>query len=54
MLKRRNLTFKRPGSGLEPFRLGEVLGRRLVRDVAADAPLTPADLEAAVPQGAVP
>jgi N-acetylneuraminate synthase/N,N'-diacetyllegionaminate synthase len=36
-----DLTFKRPGTGLEPWRLPEILGRRLSRDVAADEPLPP-------------
>lgn len=43
-ISREDLTFKRPGSGLEPFRLGEVVGRRLARAVEADVPLTGNDL----------
>ncbi|MCL4221467.1 MAG: N-acetylneuraminate synthase family protein [Phycisphaerales bacterium] len=39
-----DLTFKRPGSGIEPFRLGEVVGRRLACAVEADVPLTGNDL----------
>ena len=39
-----DLTFKRPGTGIEPFRLSEVIGRRLVRSVEADMPLMEADL----------
>jgi len=39
-----DLTIKRPGTGLEPWRLCEVLGRRLVRPVEADMPLCEADL----------
>lgn len=41
---REDLTFKRPGGGLEPFRVGEVIGRRLARAVEADVPLTGNDL----------
>lgn len=44
VLTKGDLTFKRPGTGLEPFRLAEVVGRRLVRAVEADAPLTANDL----------
>lgn len=43
-LRREDLTFKRPGTGLEPFRLEEVLGRRLARPVRADRPLVEDDL----------
>lgn len=43
-LTREDLRVKRPGTGLEPWRLGEVLGRRLARGVVADAPLTSGDL----------
>lgn len=43
-LARADLTFKRPGTGLPPFLLQEVLGRRLARGVAGDTPLTPPDL----------
>jgi sialic acid synthase SpsE len=38
------LTFKRPGTGIEPFRLAEVVGRHAVRAIAADAPVTTEDL----------
>lgn len=44
VLTERDLTFKRPGSGLEPFRLAEVVGRKLSRAVEADVPLTANDL----------
>lgn len=43
-VSREDLTIKRPGIGLEPWRLGEVAGRRLARDVEADVPLTEEDL----------
>ncbi|MCW5754523.1 MAG: N-acetylneuraminate synthase family protein [Phycisphaeraceae bacterium] len=34
-----DVTFKRPGAGAAPWRLPEVIGRRLVRAVEADVPL---------------
>lgn len=45
MLTRDDLTIKRPGAGLPPAMLTALQGRRLARDVAADTPLTAADLE---------
>jgi N,N'-diacetyllegionaminate synthase len=39
-----DLTIKRPGTGIEPFRMGEVVGAAVARPVEADLPLTPADL----------
>ena len=39
-----DITFKRPGTGLEPFRLSESLGKRLARPIEADVPIAPADL----------
>lgn len=39
-----DLTIKRPGTGLEPWRLGDVVGRRLARGVEPDVPLTEEDL----------
>ncbi|HZW09618.1 MAG TPA: N-acetylneuraminate synthase family protein [Phycisphaerales bacterium] len=44
VLALRDLTIKRPGSGIEPWRVEEIVGRRLARDVAADMPLTDEDL----------
>lgn len=44
-LSRSDLTIKRPGTGLPPEMLDRLSGRRLARDVAADTPLTFADLE---------
>jgi N,N'-diacetyllegionaminate synthase len=44
-----DVTFKRPGSGLEPFRIDDVVGRRLARDVAIDMPLAGADIEGWAP-----
>jgi N-acetylneuraminate synthase/N,N'-diacetyllegionaminate synthase len=52
-IARSDLTVKRPGSGIEPARMSEVVGRRLARAVAADRPLTEDDLAAvAAPQPA--
>jgi N-acetylneuraminate synthase len=45
VLRRDDLTIKRPGTGIEPWRLGEMIGRRLARDVEGDVPLTEADLD---------
>lgn len=44
VLVREDLTVKRPGTGIEPFRLDDVIGRRLIRGVEADMPLLPGDL----------
>lgn len=44
VLSRADLVIKRPGTGLEPFRLHEVLGRRLARPIEGDTPLTAADV----------
>ena len=38
------LTFKRPGTGLEPWRLPGVLGRTAARRIEADTPITEGDL----------
>lgn len=43
-LRRSDLTFKRPGTGLPPYRVEEIIGRPMSRDVAADAPLTEEDV----------
>ncbi|MCC6320953.1 MAG: N-acetylneuraminate synthase family protein [Phycisphaerales bacterium] len=43
-ITREDLTFKRPGTGLLPFRLDEVLGRKLTRDVECDVPLNEQDV----------
>jgi N,N'-diacetyllegionaminate synthase len=45
VLRNHDLTIKRPGTGIEPWRFGEVIGRRLSRAVEADIPLTDEDLE---------
>jgi sialic acid synthase SpsE/CMP-N-acetylneuraminic acid synthetase len=39
------LTIKRPGTGIEPWRLAEIVGRRLATRVEADMPLRPEHLE---------
>lgn len=44
-LSREHVTFKRPGTGLLPYQIDTVIGRALARDVDADVPLTPADLD---------
>lgn len=44
-LTQQDLTFKRPGTGLEPWRLPDILNHRLARDIQADTPLTAADVE---------
>jgi sialic acid synthase SpsE len=43
-ITREDLTIKRPGTGLPPWTLERVVGRRLARDVAADMPLMETDL----------
>jgi N,N'-diacetyllegionaminate synthase len=45
ILAREHLAVKKPGTGLSPDRLPEVVGRRLTRAVAADQLLAPEDLE---------
>lgn len=44
VLERGDLTIKRPGTGLEPWRLDEVVGRALARSIAADRPLSSDDV----------
>lgn len=44
LLAASDLTIKRPGTGLEPFRLEETLGRRTRYALEADIPLTESDL----------
>ena len=39
-----DLTLKRPGVGIAPARLGDIIGRTLARAVTADQPLTEEDL----------
>jgi len=40
-----HLVIKKPGTGLPPERLTEIVGRRLARAVAADQLLSPEDIE---------
>lgn len=44
VIRRDDLTFKRPGTGIEPFRIAEVIGRTTAREVDADMPLASDDL----------
>lgn len=39
-IRRADLTFKRPGTGLAPFELENILGSITTRDIEADTPLT--------------
>jgi N-acetylneuraminate synthase/N,N'-diacetyllegionaminate synthase len=43
-IARADLTVKRPGTGLEPFRLEETIGRTARRAIEADIPLIPEDI----------
>ncbi len=43
-ITRADVTFKRPGWGLEPFRVDEVVGRRAARAIEADMPILVEDL----------
>ena len=49
VIARDDLTIKRPGIGIEPWRMDEIVGRRLARTVEADTPLVMRDLETADP-----
>ncbi len=49
VLARDDLTIKRPGIGIEPWRMDEIIGRRLARNVETDTPLVTRDLETADP-----
>jgi N,N'-diacetyllegionaminate synthase len=44
VLRHDDVTIKRPGTGIEPWRLDDVLGRRLARSVEADMPIADGDL----------
>lgn len=44
VLTRGDLTIKRPGTGIEPYRLDEVVGATLRRDVEADVPIASEDV----------
>lgn len=43
-VRREDVTFKRPGTGLSPARIDDLVGRMLKRDVEADAPLSEGDI----------
>lgn len=43
-IRENDLTVKRPGTGIEPWRLGEIIGRTTSRAVLADMPLAEEDL----------
>ncbi len=45
VLRREHLTFKKPGTGIPAFRLAEVLGRRINRDIKANELLDEDSLE---------
>lgn len=45
VLRREDLTFKRPGTGIEPFRMDEVVGRTLARAVEGDMPIKAEDVD---------
>lgn len=44
-LRRDHLALKRPGTGMPPAMLPTVIGRRVRRDLRADEPIAPVDLE---------
>lgn len=44
VVRREDVTFKRPGTGMLPFRLGEVVGQRVTRAVEADTPVMEGDV----------
>jgi len=50
-ITRGDLTFKRPGTGFEPWRLDEVVGQTTAHAVEADVPVTPDDLVQATIHG---
>lgn len=45
VLTREMLTIKRPGTGVPPFLIDEMIGRRVVRDVEIDVPIVREDVE---------
>ena len=45
VIERADLTIKRPGTGIEPWRLDEVVGRTLTRDIEADMPVMEEDVK---------
>ena len=49
VLTREHLAIKKPGTGLSPDRLDEIVGRRLRRAVEADQLLSPDDIDGPIP-----
>jgi N-acetylneuraminate synthase len=49
VLRHEHVAIKKPGTGLPPERLADIVGRRLTRGVAADHLLMPEDVEGLVP-----
>jgi N,N'-diacetyllegionaminate synthase len=49
LLAEEHFVLKKPGTGLAPERLGDVVGRRLLRPLAADQLLSPDDVEGLPP-----
>jgi sialic acid synthase SpsE len=45
LIARQDLTFKRPGTGIEPWRVDDVSGRRARGPIEADTPIAPSDVE---------
>ena len=45
VLTREMLTIKRPGTGVPPFLMDEMIGRRVARDVEMDVPIVREDVE---------
>ncbi len=43
-VERSDITFKRPGTGFEPWQIDEVIGRTAAHDMTQDMPITPEDL----------
>ncbi len=48
-IRREDVTFKRPGMGLAPWRLDEVVGRTMTRAVEVDMPIGVADVQGMAP-----
>ena len=44
IILRSDLTIKRPGIGLAPYMLGDVIGKRVRRDISEDFPLREEDI----------
>ena len=45
VLAEEDVTFKKPGTGIPPSQLSELIGRRLLREIASDELLQASDLE---------